>query len=136
LLYEVKFFRTSSKVRSNCYTQNMFNAYILDWTMNDYEILKQKLADAGFLYEKDESGEDIRVTVPYEQLSSFASIVQKFLNATQNYIDIQYPDIKKTILIFRDKLFTITNDKENKEAQDWAISIGLPKEQSDWSTSY
>jgi hypothetical protein len=114
----------------------MFNAYILDWTMNDYSLLKQKLTDAGFVYRKDEPDEDIRVIVPYEQLSSFGSIVQKFLNAPQNYIDIQYPDIRKTVLIFRDRLFTITNDKENKEARSWAISIGLPKEQGDWGTSY
>jgi len=111
------------------------SAYILDWTMNDYDNLKFKLKNSGFEFEKAEK-EHIRVTVPFNKIDSFVDIVQVHLNAPQNYVDVQFPDEKKSIVIFQAKKFVITNDKENEKVKEWAISIGLPTEQADWKTSY
>lgn len=104
--------------------------------MKDYEDLKQNLLKASFDFVKENDTEHIRVDVPIEKVDSFAKITQKHLNAPQNYIDLQFPENKKTLVIFRDKIFTITNNTENKEAKKWAISIGLPKEQADWAISF
>lgn len=112
------------------------NAYILDWAMDDYEGLKQELSKSGLAFTKENDVEHIRVQVPIEKVGSFAQITQKHLNAPQNYIDLQFPENKKTLVIFRDKIFTITNDADNEEAKGWAISIGLPKEQANWATSF
>ena len=112
------------------------NAYILDWTMNEYDKLKQKLTEQGFVFKKEENNEHVRVAVPFEKINGFSQIVQAHLNATHNYVDIQYPDKKQTVVIFQEKQYNITNDQENEEAKQWAISIGLPVEQADWPTSY
>lgn len=112
------------------------NAYILDWTMNDYEELKEELSVAGFASEQEQDSEHVRVEVPFEKVDEFAKLVQAHLNAPQNYVDIQYPEEKTTVVIFKDKSVHITSDDQNEEVRKWAMSIGLPKAQADWPTAF
>jgi len=114
----------------------MFNAYVLDWTMDGFDQFKQELMDASFPFDRETGSANIRVAVPLARVQEFAALCQKRLNAPYNYVDIQYPDEHKTVIIFRGKTFIITSHEENERVRQWAIGLGLPPEQSDWSTSF
>jgi hypothetical protein len=110
------------------------NAYVLSWTMNDYAALKAALHASGIATQPD--AEDIRLSVPFERLHEVGGLLQSHLNAPYNYVDIQFPDLKTTVIVFQQRIFTIRSAAENAEAQHWAIAQGLPPEQADWGTSY
>lgn len=112
------------------------NAYILDWTMNEYEQLLARLEEHNFLYQKEPDNNHVRVDVPFYKINDFADIVQTHLNAPFNYVDIQYSHEMKTVVIFQNKHFLIENDQQNEKVKNWAINIGLPVEQADWDKSY
>lgn len=112
------------------------NAYILDWTMNEYDRLLARLEDEGFVLQKEDGKEHVRVAVPFSLVDEFAKLVQEHLNAPYNYVDIQYPDEKKTIVVFQNKKFVIENDEQNEAARKWAIDLGLPTAQADWAVSF
>lgn len=114
----------------------MHNAYILERTMNNYAELKQALEQTGFAYQKEQVDEDIMVTVPADRVDDFAAIVQKHINAPYNYVDVKFPIDETTVIVFPDRIYRINNPVIDEEAKSWAISIGLPKEQADWSTFY
>ncbi|MDP4008306.1 MAG: hypothetical protein Q8P68_03895 [Candidatus Peregrinibacteria bacterium] len=109
------------------------NAYILDWTMNEYSRLLAQLKEQGFDFQKEEGEEHVRVDVPFFRWEEFANLVQPQLNAPYNYVDIKYPEENKLIIIFGAKRFVITNKEENEAAKKWAIDSGLPTAQADWS---
>jgi len=113
-----------------------FNAYILDWSMDHYTQLRQELAKADFAFEQGEQSEHIRVAVPFERVNEFASLCQAHLNSLFNYVDIQYPDEKKTIIVFKQETFIISGREENESVKAWAIRMGLPAAQADWATSF
>ncbi len=110
------------------------NAYVLDWTMNDYALLQAELAEAKLRCENE--GSDLRVHVPYARVADAARLFQKHLNAPYNYVDIQYPAGKLTVIVFQERVFLIRNAEENRIAQEWGITRGLPPEQADWGTSF
>lgn len=110
------------------------NAFILDWTMDEYSRLKQELAEAGFEFVPE--GEHIRVSVPFARVDQFAAITRPYLNAPYNYIDVQFPAEKKTMIIFREQVFVIEDDEQNERVKTWALNQGLPPHQADWPTSY
>ena len=112
------------------------NAYVLDWTMDDYGGLKAALSEAGFAFDREAPEEHIRVTVPFARVEAFARLCQPHLNAPFNYIDVQYPDEGKTVIIFREALFNIADAEENRRVQQWAIAQGLPPAQADWGVSF
>jgi hypothetical protein len=112
------------------------NAYILDWTMNDFTGLKTSLSCDGFEFAKDDDKEHIRIGVKFDRLNDFAALIQRHLNSAFNYVDVQLSREKMTVVIFRDRLLRITNIEEDLKAKAWAVSIGLPKEQADWLTSF
>ena len=109
------------------------NAYILDWTMNEYGRLLAQLKEQSFDFQKEEDKEHVRVAVPFFRWEEFANMVQSHINAPYNYVDISYPDENKLIIIFGTKKFVITNIKENEIAKKWAIDQGLPTAQADWA---
>lgn len=111
-----------------------FNAYVLGWTMNDYPALKAALRASGIPIQPD--AEDIRLAVPFESLHDVGRLLQAHLNAPFNYVDIQFPELKTTVIVFQQRIFTIRSAAENAEAQRWAIEQGLPPEQADWGTSF
>jgi hypothetical protein len=112
------------------------NAYILDWTMNNYSELKASLSCDGFEFVKDEAKEHIRVNVNYNKLDDFARLIQRHLNARFNYVDVQFTGERVTAVIFKDRVLRLTSIEEDERAKAWAISIGLPREQADWATSF
>lgn len=112
----------------------MFNAYVLDWTMNDYSVLKTALKASGIAIQPE--GERVRLRVPIELLHEISQLLQAHLNTLYNYVDIQFPHFNTTVIVFQQRMFTIRNAAENAEAQRWAIAQGLPPEQADWGTSY
>jgi len=112
------------------------NAYILDWTMNEYEQLLTQLEELNFLFQKESDNNHVRVDVPFAKINDFTKLVQAHLNAPFNYVDIQYPNERKTVVIFQSKYFIIESDKQNEEVRNWAINLGLPIEQADWGNSY
>ena len=114
----------------------IYNAYVLDWTMNNYEVLKQKLKESKFDFIKEKGKQHIRVDVPFSRTKEFFSLAKLYLNTPYNYIDIQFPKEKKTILVFSEKLIKLCNQQENEAAKRWAIKKGLPPKQADWATSY
>ena len=109
------------------------NAYILEWTMNDYSRLLVQLKEADFAFKKEPDSEHVRVDVPFSRVDEFADIVEPHINAPYNYVDIKYPEENKLYAIFGAKRFVITNLEENEAAKKWAIDLGLPREQADWS---
>jgi hypothetical protein len=114
----------------------VFNAYILDWTMDGFARLKQELAAASFPFVEEDGSGNIRVAVPFQRMQEFAALCQKRLNAPFNYVDIQYPGERQTVIVFRANTFIITSHDENERVRQWAIGLGLPPEQSDWRTSF
>jgi hypothetical protein len=113
-----------------------YNAYILDWTMNDYETLKKKLNAHGFDFVHERNKSHIRVHVPFSRWEEFGEMVRAHLNTPYSYVDIQYPEKRKTILVFGERIESISNAQENEAARKWAIARGLPPAQADWETSY
>lgn len=107
------------------------NAYILKWTMNDYEGLLARLETGGYEFLLGEDKDDVRVYVPFSRFEEFTKMVQEHLNKPFNYVDISYPEEKKFILAFGAKTFIITTQKELEEAKKWAIDLGLPPAQAD-----
>lgn len=113
-----------------------FNAFMLDWTMSDYAELKRELADAGIAFENEGASAHIRAAIPFERLEEVARLIQPHLNAPFNYVDIQFPALKQTVIVFQRRQFTITSRMENAAAKRWAMEQGLPPEQADWATSF
>jgi hypothetical protein len=113
-----------------------YNAYIVDRTMDRFAQLKQELTDASFPFGEESGSKNISVAVPVERVQEFAALCQKHFNAPFNYVDIQYPSERKTVLVFRAKTFIITSREENERVRQWAVGSGLPPEQSDWGTSF
>ena len=111
-------------------------AYILDWTMNDYAVLKKQLSHSGIVFEKEKDSEHIRAAVPWNDRDTFIDIVQQHLNAPYNYVDVQFPDTKTTVVIFKDRQCVIKDEAENEQVKQWAIEQSLPPEQADWSHSF
>jgi hypothetical protein len=114
----------------------MSNAYILEWTMDEYDRLKQELADAGFVFQQEGQTGHIRADVPFEQVDIFGELCRKHLNAPVNYVDIQYPERRTTVIVFQQTTHFITNREQNEQVRAWAIALGLPPEQADWDTSF
>jgi hypothetical protein len=63
-------------------------------------------------------------------------LCQQHLNAPFNYVDLQFPAEKQTVIVFRGKTFVITSLEENAQAVQWALAQGLPEAQADWATSF
>jgi hypothetical protein len=104
--------------------------------MDEYPRLKQELSGAGFEFVCEGETEHIRVVVPYARVDEFATITRKYFNAPCNYIDVQFPAEKKTMIIFREQVFVIEDNAENERVKAWGIARGLPPHQADWPTSY
>jgi hypothetical protein len=113
-----------------------FNAFIVDWTVSDYDGLKEKLTGAGFVFEREGTTPHIRVRVPFDRVQVFAALCQEHMNAPFNYVDVQYPDRKTTVIVFQTAVHFITNREENERVKAQAINMGLPPDQADWATSY
>ena len=75
-----------------------FNAFILDWTMDDYDELKTALSEAHYVFKPEGMTEHIRETVPFERVDLFGELCQQHLNRLTNYVDIQYPARKTTMI--------------------------------------
>jgi hypothetical protein len=114
----------------------MFNAYVLDWTMDEFAKLKAKLSEAQFVYKPEGETEHIRVAVPFERVEEFGELCHQHLNQITNYVDIQYPARKTTVIVFQKTMHVITSPEEDQKVKAWAIALGLPPEQADWGTSY
>jgi hypothetical protein len=113
-----------------------FNAFILDWSMDHYPQLRQELTKANFTIKQEEHNEHIRVAVPFMRVNQFSSLCQAHLNSPFNYVDIQYPNEKKTIIVFKQETFIISSNEENERVRAWAIQMGLPEIQADWTRSF
>lgn len=113
-----------------------FNAFIVAWTMNEYAALCAALRAAGFRVEQADGTDHIRLVVPFEQITAFAALCQRHLNAPVNYVDVQYPDRRTTVIIFRERVVHVTEQAQNDALRAWAIARGLPPEQADWATSF
>ena len=113
-----------------------FNAFIVDWSMDDYDGLKTELTGAGFVFEREGRAEHIRVVVPLERVEVFAGLCQKHLNAPFNYVDIQFPEQRATVIVFQQAAHFITSQIANDRVKAWALAMGLPAKQAGWATSY
>ncbi len=110
-----------------------FNAYILDWTINEYDGLLATLQEDGFSLQREDHKPHVRVAVPFSRVKEFAELIQSHLNAPFNYVDIQYLDLKKVVILFQGKTFIIESKEQNEEVKKWAINLGLPPKQADWT---
>lgn len=104
--------------------------------MNDYESLLAKLKNGNFPFIQDGEKAHAKVEVLFDRVNDFAMLVQAHLNAPYNYVDLQFPSERKTVVIFRDRVFFIENKKQSEKAKEWAIEQGLPVEQADWEESF
>jgi hypothetical protein len=112
------------------------NAYIVHWTMENWRRLQEELTQAGFETEIEPEGENLRAAVPFERLAEFAVLCQAHFKETAAYVDVQFPDKKKTALIFAERLFLVSTPSENAAVQRWAIGQGLQPEHTNWATSF
>jgi hypothetical protein len=112
------------------------NAYILDWTMERFPELIAALRASGLAWVGEGDGPHIRVSVPLDRLDAFASLCQAHLNAPCNYVDLQYPEERLTVLVFRERVFRIRSREQNAVAQHWAMERGLPATQAEWGRSF
>lgn len=112
-----------------------YNAFILDWTMDNYQQLKAKLVKYGFAYVPEEECRHIRVAVAWNYVAEFAVLCQEHLNQPYNYVDIQFPTERTTVVVFQTKTFFVRNTRENERVRQWALAQGLPTDQADWSVA-
>ena len=112
------------------------NAHVLDWTMERFPELISALEAQGYAWAWEGDGPHVRVSVPLDRISAFASLCQAHLNAPCNYVDLQYPEEPLTVLVFRERVFRIRSHAENTAAQRWATARGLPVAQAGWGTSF
>ena len=110
------------------------NTKILLRTINDLEKLKVDLENKGFKIQI--SQEKMGVQVQYSDVKIFGKIIKKHLNAPYNYANVKFPYEKLNVLIFPKKDFTVTNERTDQTAKDWALSTGLSKPETDWTTFY
>lgn len=110
------------------------NTKILLRTITDPEKLQNDLEANNFKFQLED--ENLRVGVSYSDVEAFEKIVKKYFNAPYNYANIKFPDMKLNVLVFPNKTFRIDDDESNREAKEWAVSIGLPKSESEWTTFY
>ncbi|MCB9808821.1 hypothetical protein H6776_00280 [Candidatus Nomurabacteria bacterium] len=111
-------------------------AYILDWTVNDYSSLLEILTEQAIDFDIEQGTRNLIVNIPFTQLDLFSRIIQQQLNSPVNYVDIQYPEMKLTVIIFKSEVFKIKTEEQNKEIKKWAINNGLPVQQADWGVSF
>ena len=102
--------------------------------MNDYDGLRDELREGSFDFTFEDEG--IMTQIDYSRLKEFATIIRKHLNAPYNYVDVKFPDKKLSHLIFLDKTWNIDNLKTDREAKEWALSVGLSKPETDWTTFF
>ena len=111
-------------------------AHILDWTMNNYEDLLASLKTEGFTITSEKDSKNVYISIAQKRLLLFIKFIQAHLNSTFNYVDIQYPESKQTVLVFKQEHFFINNERENENIKNWAVNHGLPEQQADWYTSF
>ena len=109
-----------------------YNAFILDWTMDNYRQLKTKLLKYGFAFVPEAGCRHIRVAVPWNYVAEFSALCQEHLNQPCNYVDIQFPVEKTTVVVFQAKTFFVKSMRENEQVRQWALAQGLPVQQADW----
>jgi hypothetical protein len=112
------------------------NAYIVHWTMENWRRLQDELTQAGFETEIEPESENLRAAVPFERLAEFAALCQAHFKDPVAYVDVQFPDRKKTALIFGERLFLVSSAAENAAVQRWAIGQGLKPEHTGWAISF
>ncbi len=112
------------------------NAYILERTMNDCQCLLSALEQQKYVVSPEPGSLDVRVAVDRSRVKDFSFLAQRHLNEPYNYIDVQFPERKETILIFKERLFVIQDAEGDARARDWAIAQGLPVAESGWSRSW
>lgn len=110
------------------------NAKILLRTVKNIEWLKNSLENGGFEFEFDEV--QIKVNVPFSKIDIFKKIINNSMNAKFNYVNIKFPDEKKNVIVFPAKTFIVDNDISDEIAKNWALSMGLPKPESEWTLCY
>ena len=110
------------------------NTKILLRTINDLENLQTDLKNKGFDFRIDE--EKIEVNVEYANIEIFREIIKTYLNAKYNYVNIKFPNQKLNILVFIDKTFFVNDKAIDISAKEWALSIGLSKPETEWTTFY
>ena|SRR3989344_1788551 len=110
------------------------NTKILLRTINDTRELKEQLENSGFKIQVDDS--KLEVEVDYSKIELFQKIIKEHLNAVYNYANVKFPDRKLNILIFPKKNFVINNIEADKNAKEWALSVGLSKPETEWTTFY
>src|SRR5574340_762033 len=102
-----------------------FNAHIQGWTVQDYEGLRQKLTDEVFVFREDVDAKSFAVIVSINRLDEFAALCQAQLTMPFYYVNVQFPDLGRTAMIFKGRVFDISSDTENRRIKHWAITRGL-----------
>lgn len=110
------------------------NTKILLRTITDPEGLQLDLKAEHFEHQLNET--TLEVEVFYSDLQKFGEIVKKNFNAPYNYTNVKFPTEKINILIFPNRDFLIKDLESDKKAKEWAISIGLPGAEAEWTTFY
>lgn len=110
------------------------NTKILLRTITDLDNLQKELGTYNFEYQLE--GESLKVTVQNIDVDIFQKIITKYLNASYNYANVKFPDKKSNVLIFPTRTFLIFDQDTDRAAKEWAVSIGLPKEETGWTTFY
>ncbi len=98
------------------------------------EKLETDLKNKGFSTQVSE--EKMAVEVQYSDVEIFGEIIKRYLNAPYNYANVKFPNEKLNVVIFPEKDFIINNEETDKNAKEWALSTGLPKPETDWTTFY
>lgn len=110
------------------------NTKILLRTITDTYELQKELGAYDFVYQLE--GDVLKVNVLQTDIEAFKKIITKYLNAPYNYANIKFIDKKSNILIFPNRTFLVFDEETDRTAKEWALSTGLPQQESEWTTFY
>ncbi|OHA16185.1 MAG: hypothetical protein A3G52_05045 [Candidatus Taylorbacteria bacterium RIFCSPLOWO2_12_FULL_43_20] len=110
------------------------NTKILLRTLTEPHELQKELGAYNLEYQLE--GDTLKVSVLHTDIETFQKIITKYLSAPYNYVNIKFPDKKSNVLIFPNRTFLIFDEETDRAVKEWALSIGLSKPETEWTTFY
>ena len=110
------------------------NAKILLRTIKDLDGLETELGNKSIPFRIFE--DKMEAKIEYSDIDIFGEVIKKHLNALCNYVNVKFPERQLNVIIFPEKNFIVNSKQTDRNAKEWALSVGLPQPETEWTTFY